>query len=95
MKKVLLLAFLFLTTPKTPFLKYDRWTSLKIAEPSGICVTADQHYFIASNNGVLCEIDRDGKAVEIGKTGNGYRRYMRCWDGFVCNGREPTPYLRS
>ena len=37
--------------------------TLRIAEPSGICLTGDQHYFIASNNGVLVETDKDGKVL--------------------------------
>lgn len=41
-------------------LKYHKWKTLQIPEPSGICVTDDNRYFIASDNGVFCEIDGDG-----------------------------------
>jgi uncharacterized protein YjiK len=63
MKKALLFVFLLLPALKTPCHKFTSWTKLRIAEPSGICVTADQHYFIASDDGILYEIDKDGKVL--------------------------------
>ena len=69
MKKALLLAFLLLPAAKTPSLKYDRWTHIDIAEPSGICVTSDQRYFVASDNGELVEIDKNGRVLRSEKLG--------------------------
>lgn len=69
MNKVLLSVFLFLPCMKTQMLKPINHTVLHIEEPSGICVTDDQHYFVASNNGVFYEIDNAGKVLRSEKLG--------------------------
>jgi uncharacterized protein YjiK len=42
---------------------------LPVAEPSGICNGDNGNYFIASNNGVLCEINSTGKEIRSEKLG--------------------------
>jgi uncharacterized protein YjiK len=76
MNKLLLIALLVFPPGKTPTikaptktLKFTAWTHVQIAEPSGICVTKDGHYFVASDNGVFVEIDKDGKVLRSEKLG--------------------------
>ncbi|MEI7801212.1 MAG: SdiA-regulated domain-containing protein [Bacteroidota bacterium] len=69
MKKIFLISLLFFSFKNTPSLKIQSHKTLHIPEPSGICVTNDQHYFVASNNGEFCEIDKGGKLIRSEKLG--------------------------
>lgn len=69
MTKLLLFIFLFFPSEKIKKLKPISSVNLRIAEPSGICVTDDHHYFVASNNGVFCEIDKNGNLLRSEKLG--------------------------
>jgi len=69
MYKLLLFSFLALLPGKIPTIKPATWTGIPVAEPSGICVTASGHYFVVSDNGVFCEIDKDGKLLRSEKLG--------------------------
>jgi len=63
MNKLLLFVFFFLPSSKTPTLRSTGYTTLKIGEPSGICITDNKQYFVVSDDGYFYEIDTNGKVL--------------------------------
>jgi uncharacterized protein YjiK len=49
---------------KIPKLKFNRWVSVKIPEPSDICLSPDKNsFYIVSDNGILFETDLEGNII--------------------------------
>ncbi|MGY6562407.1 MAG: SdiA-regulated domain-containing protein [Luteibaculaceae bacterium] len=67
---LLLLLFLASYTPgysqrsKVPKLKFERWVSVKIPEPSDICLSPNGNsLYVVSDNGILFETDLEGRIL--------------------------------
>ncbi len=69
MYKIFLAVLLFMPSAKIMTVKPTSHTTLRIEQPSGICVGDNGNYFIASNEGTLCEINSMGKVLRSEKLG--------------------------
>lgn len=67
---VIVIGFLLsFTTVKIASVKASSHIRLNIEQPSGICNAQNANYFIASNEGTLCEINSLGKVIRSEKLG--------------------------